>query len=195
MAAMSTSTMSDADTRIEQIETRLMALKKELSEARRARPHEPVEDWELRDTWGAPVRLSELFGEHRDLIVVHNMGRGCKYCSLWADGLAGFAKHWPTRCAFVLCSNDPPTVARDFAAQRGWPYRVVSGATSGFAKAMGFTGADGSPHPGASAFRRLDDDRIVRTGRTPFGPGDDFCAVWPLFDMLDGGVGAWEPAR
>jgi hypothetical protein len=38
-----------------------------------------------------------------------------------------------------------------------------------------------------------DDGRIVRTGRAAFGPGDDYCAVWPLFDLLEGGVGKWEP--
>lgn len=188
------STTTDADERIDQIEARIMALKKELTEARHARPPEPVEDWELLTVDGAPIRLSQLFGTHRDLIVVHNMGRACKYCSLWADGLAGFARHLPTRCGFALCSHDPPAVAKAFAAERGWPYRVVSGASSGFTGAMGFLSAKGSPQPGASAFRRRDDGSIVRTGKTWFGPGDDFCAVWPLFELLDGGPGQWEPA-
>ncbi len=172
-----------------------MEFKKERAEARRARPPEPVEDWELLSADGAPVRLSQLFGDHRDLIVVHNMGRKCPYCSLWADGLAGFARHWPTRCAFVLCSHDPPSVAKAFAAERGWPYRVVSGVSSGFAKAMGFLNEKGSPQPGASVFRKRDDGRLERTGRTSFGPGDDYCAVWPLFEMFAGGAGPWEPAR
>lgn len=30
-------------------------------------------------------------------------------------------------------------------------------------------------------------------GRAAFGPGDDFCAVWPLFDLLEGGVDGWAP--
>lgn len=191
---MSTTTTA-VDAQIDEIEGRIMALKKELTAARRARPQEPVEDWELMTTDGAPIRLSQLFGTQQDLIVVHNMGRKCNYCSLWADGLAGFSRHWPTRCAFALCSHDPPSVAKAFAAERGWPYRVVSGASSNFAKAMGFMNSKGSPQPGASAFHRRDDGTIVRTGKTWFGPGDDFCAVWPMFELLDGGPGAWEPGH
>jgi hypothetical protein len=44
-----------------------------------------------------------------------------------------------------------------------------------------------------SALRRAVDGSLVPTGRAEFGPGDDFCAVWPLFDLLEGGAGDWAP--
>lgn len=178
---------------IQQLQKQIHELKARLSEARRSAPHEQVEDYELRRVDGAPVRLSELFDGREDLLVVHNMGKGCAYCTLWADGFRGFAPHLQNRCSFVLCSNDDPETAREFADSRGWNYPVVSGAESGFAKDMGFASEDGKPWPGVSAFHKGNDGVIVRTGSAPFGPGDDFCSPWPLFDLLRGGAGDWAP--
>jgi hypothetical protein len=58
---------------------------------------------------------------------------------------------------------------------------------------MGYRTDDGVVLPGASAFRKQGDGAIERTGIAEFGLGDDFCAVWPLFDLLEGGAGAWRP--
>ncbi len=172
---------------------RIDALKKELTRARRDAGPEPVEDYELARADGSPVRLSELFGDGDDLLLVHNMGKGCSYCTLWADGFTGYAPHLLDRCAFVLCSNDDPATAREFSESRGWNYPVVSGAGSSFARDMGFASPEGKPWPGVSAFRKNADGSIVRTGSAPFGPGDDFCAVWPFLDLLEDGADGWAP--
>jgi len=171
----------------------VMEAKQKLREAIAAAPPEPVEDWGLKRLDGSAIRLSELFGDQSELLVVHNMGKHCNYCSLWADGLIGSADHLQERCGFVLCSNDPPEVAGAFAKERGWTYPVVSGAGSGFARAMGYADEKGSPLPGVSAFHKNEDGSIVRTGDMPFGPGDDFCAVWPMLDLVKGGYGDWQP--
>jgi predicted dithiol-disulfide oxidoreductase (DUF899 family) len=171
----------------------VMEAKNRLREAIAAAAPERVEDWELKRLDGSAVRLSELFGDKSELLVVHNMGKHCNYCSLWADGMIGYADHLQERCAFVLCSNDDPETAESFAKERGWDYPVVSGAGSGFARAMGYADEKGNPHPGVSAFHKSSDGSIVRTGDMPFGPGDDFCAVWPMLDMLKGNKGDWEP--
>lgn len=164
-----------------------------LREAQANADPEPVDDWQLRNPDGSPVRLSQLFGDHDDLLVVHNMGKGCVYCTLWADGFRGYADIINDRASFALCSDDDPEVLRAFAASRGWNYRCVSGAGSGFAGAMGFRDDKGKPWPGISAFHREPDGSIVRTAHAPFGPGDDFCAVWPMFDLLKDGVAGWQP--
>jgi hypothetical protein len=41
-------------------------------------------------------------------------------------------------------------------------------------------------------FRR-DGNRILRVSDAGFGPGDDFCALWHIFDLLPGGAGDWQP--
>jgi len=175
-----------------EIQEEIYRLKTELSEARRAAEPEPVADYELRRTDGSVVRLSELFGDKSDLLVIHNMGKGCSYCTLWADGLKGFTEHIENRTAFALVSGDAPDVAGEFAAGRNWRFQVLSGKDSEFTRAMGYVTDEGNL-PGVSAFRRLADGSIVRTGKDVFGPGDDYCAPWPLFDLLQGGAGDWEP--
>ncbi|MCA9303118.1 MAG: DUF899 family protein [Phycisphaerales bacterium] len=171
----------------------VMDAKQKLRDAIAAAEPEPVEDWELKRLDGSAVKLSELFGDNAELLLVHNMGKHCNYCSLWADGLIGYANHIQERCGFALCSNDDPATANAFAKERGWDYPVVSGAGSGFARAMGYADDKGNPWPGVSAFHKQADGSIVRTGDMPFGPGDDFCAVWPMLDLVQGGKGNWEP--
>ena len=97
---------------IQQILQQIGALKTQLSEARRRRPTEPVDDAKLLNCDGSPVMLSELFGDKRDLLVVHNMGKGCSYCTMWADGFVGALTHLRDRAAFVVAR------AREFQPRR-----------------------------------------------------------------------------
>jgi predicted dithiol-disulfide oxidoreductase (DUF899 family) len=163
---------------------RLAALKRRL-------PHEPVRDYTLA-TWNGPVQLSELFAGKPDLIVVHNMGRGCRYCTLWADGFNGVYPHLADRAAFVVCSPDAPETQKEFAAGRGWRFPMVSAKDSTFTQDMGFRSEKGWM-PGVSTFRREPTGGIVRVAKAPFGPFDPFCGVWHLFALLDEGVNEWEP--
>jgi predicted dithiol-disulfide oxidoreductase (DUF899 family) len=180
------------DAEIEGLERRIEALRAERSAARRRRGPEPVEDHGVATSAG-PRRLSDLFGAHDELLLVHNMGRSCAYCTLWADGLVGLLPHLTRRSAVALLTPDPPEVQRAFAASRGWPFAMASDPTRAVARALGFATEAGSSLPGVSALRRAADGALVRTGRAEFGPGDDYCAVWPLFDLLEGGAGAWAP--
>lgn len=174
------------------IDKQIMELKQERSRLYREIPEEVVDDYEFKTRDGQPIKLSELFGDKEDLLIVHNMGQSCVYCTLWADGLTGFTPHLTDRAAFVLSSPDSPTVLKDFSESRNWNFSCVSTDGNSFPKDMGFYGASGY-WPGVSAFRKNADGSIVRTGKTFFGPGDDFCAPWPLFDLLKNGANGWEP--
>ena len=185
--------MPTTESTIQELGMKLMEARANYRKAIQDAPNEPVEDWELQNTDGSPVKLSELFGDKTELLVVHNMGKHCNYCSLWADGFIGHANHIQERCAFVLCSNDAPETLASFAKERGWNYPCVSGKNSGFAKAMGYKTDDGSVLPGVSAFHKQPDGSIVRTGKDMFGPGDDYCPVWPFMDLIQGGPADWQP--
>src|SRR5215204_1578561 len=76
------------DTEIQRLTDQIEVLKRQLSGARRRRSGEAVADYALLDPDGSPTTLSALFGDGDDLIVIHNMGRGCVYCTLWADGFS-----------------------------------------------------------------------------------------------------------
>lgn len=189
-------TISDIDREISDLQHEVEAAKQRLLEARRKRPKEVVSDYVLKDIDGSDVRLSELFGDKRDLILIHNMGTGCSYCTMWADGFTGLVPHLSDRAAFVVCSPDKPEVQKRFAAKRNWNFRMVSAHDSPFIHDMGFwkeDGPDSGPWPGVSTFRRSADGQIVRIAKAYFSPQDDFCAVWPLLDLLEDGPNGWDP--
>ena len=64
-------------------------------------------------------------------------GRGCVYCTMWADGFNGVVPHLEDRAAFVVVSPDEPHVQAEFAASRGWRFRMVA-ARSDFTGDMGY---------------------------------------------------------
>lgn len=150
---------------------------------------EEVEDYRFQ-TANGEVPLSELFGGKDYLFVIHNMGTDCPNCTMWADGFNGVLAHLENRAAFVVSSPDDPQRQREFAAARGWRFRMVSHRGTGFAADMGYRDENGSL-PGVSVFRRAG-ERILRVSDTGFDEGDDFCIVWHLFDLLPEGAAGWR---
>jgi predicted dithiol-disulfide oxidoreductase (DUF899 family) len=150
---------------------------------------EAVADYELIGP-GGPIRLSQLFGDKDTLFVIHNMGRSCPNCTMWADGFNGILPHLANRAAFVVVSPDDPATQAAFAASRGWRFRMVSHKGSDFAADMGYRG-DGGWLPGVSVFRKQG-DRVMRVSDQALHPGDDLCAVWHFFDMIPEGRAGWH---
>ena len=150
-----------------------------------------VADYEFTTSEG-PVRLSALFGEHTDLMVVHNMGTSCPSCTMWADGYNGVHHHVITRTAFAVSSPDIPAVQKKFAEGRGWKFRMVSHAGTTFATDMGYRAERGGWRPGISVFKR-EGQKILRVSDAAWSPGDDFCTVWHFFDLLPEGAAGWSP--
>ncbi len=170
--------------------TQIAELRQKMRDAQSSVEPEPVRDYEFSTIEG-PVRLLQLFGAKRDLFVIHNMGRSCPHCTLWADGFNGIYQHIADRAAFVLASPDPPDVQQSFSAGRFWRFPMVSHQGSSFAADMGYRARDGGWLPGVSVLRR-DGDRILRVADTGFEPTDDFCTLWHLFDLLPEGTAGWR---
>jgi predicted dithiol-disulfide oxidoreductase (DUF899 family) len=176
------------------LESRIKALEIELSQLKASLiASVVVPDYTLADEHGS-VSLKQLFAGRQDLLIVHNMGSRCPYCTAYADGFNGVLHHLLARTAFVVISPDTPEVQRKFAASRGWRFRMVSARGTSFSKDLGFEDTPGEHWPGASALRLQQDGTIQRTGFTSFDPGDKFSPIWPLFGLLDPQHGAeWEP--
>lgn len=175
------------------IEAQILELKKKRAELWASQPRQEVRDYVFHRAGGGEAKLSELFGDREDLLLVHNMGRECPYCTLWADGFQSMMPHLESRTAFALVSNDDPETAEAFSKSRGWQFTVLSGSNNPFTQDMGFASEEWGSMPGVSAFHKERDGRIVRTAYTFFGPGDDFCPAWHFFDLLEGGAKGWEP--
>jgi predicted dithiol-disulfide oxidoreductase (DUF899 family) len=164
-----------------------------LAELRRQRPREEIGDYQLLDSEGREARLSSLFGDQSSLILVHNMGRNCSYCTMWADGFNGLLPHLESRAAFALTSSDKPEAQKEFVQSRGWNFPVYSTAGTSFIADMGFDDEKEGLMPGVSVFTKETNGKMYRVSRAEFGPGDDFCAVWHFFDLLPEGIDGWQP--
>ena len=168
------------------LEQQIMELKQRRTKLRREAQPEPVQDYELKRPDGSSVMLSDLFGDKDEMLLVHNMGTSCSYCTLWADGMNGRTEHRNGRAAVVVALPDDPSTLKEFSEGRGWRYTTASIEGSTLAHDLGFymnKGEEPGYWPGVSALKKTADG-IVRTGRSFFGPGDDFCAIWPLMDLL-----------
>ena len=177
----------DVSRKLEDYRRQIAEIRERMRETLATVEPQPVADYEFTNTEG-PVRLSHLFGEHEDLILIHNMGVACSYCTLWADGYNGIHPHVLTRAAFAVSSPDRPAVQKRFSDSRGWRFPMVSHEGTRFAADMGYVSAQGGWTPGVSVFRR-EGEAIVRVSNTHFSPGDDFCSLWHFFDLLPGGAG------
>jgi len=173
------------------LEAEIQEKKKRLAELIRNAPDEKVTDYTFEGIDGS-IRLSELFGGNGELLLIHNMGKSCPYCTLWADGFNGVRHHLENRVPFAVISPDPPPVQREFAESRNWKFKMYSCGNNSFAADLKFKGDNGY-YPGFSTFRKDRNGEIFRTGFRYFGPGDDFCSAWHLFDILAKGTNNWTP--
>jgi len=184
------SAYSESMSALKDYRKRIEGLRAEMREVQAAIEPEAVADYEFQTPDG-PVKLSQLFGAKKDLFVIHNMGRSCPACTMWADGYNGIYDHLADRAAFVISSPDAPDVQQSFAASRGWRFPMVSHVGTTFAEDMGYRGEKGW-WPGISVFRK-EGERILRMSDTQLGPGDDFNAAWHMFAMLPEGADGWRP--
>ncbi|MBD3168869.1 MAG: DUF899 domain-containing protein [candidate division Zixibacteria bacterium] len=189
---MVNSNESEVKKAIENLEDKLMEAKKQLVELRRTLPRQEIDDYQFIDGGNNPVKLSELFGSHKELILIHNMGKNCAYCTLWADEFNGMIDHLENRAGFVVVSSDSPEEQKEFAQSRGWRFKMVSALNSSFTKDMGFE-TDGKYLPGVSTFIKEANGKIYRAAYDTFGPGDNYCGIWHLFELLPEGPGEWSP--
>lgn len=186
----------DVFRRVEEIENEIAAKQKERRELMRQLAGESVQDYALKNWNGSATRLSEMFGDKDELMIVHNMGRSCPYCTLWADGFNGVTNHLSDRVAFAVVSPNPPEVQKEFAGSRGWNFTMYSAEGSTFTRDLGYeVDHEGEPYqlPGVSVFTKDAEGNLTRVSRDMFGPGDPYAGIWHLFDLLPNGPGGWHP--
>ena len=186
-------TTNPKEDRIKRLENEISEKRKELSELKQTRYDEQVTNYLLKGPDGKSSNLSDLFGSSNELIVIHNMGKRCPYCTLWADGFNGMTQHFENRAGFVVVSPDDPDTQKKFAESRGWKFKMLSGEGSSFIKDMSFLRDDGMAMPGFSIFKKDDSGKIIRTTKDYFGPHDNYCGIWHIFDLLPNGINSWEP--
>ena len=84
-------------------EEELYNLVKEIEALRMANEGEEVPDYEFTNLHG-DIKLSEMFGDKSGLFVIHNMGQGCRYCTIWKPNSQYF---WFQKTALPLRGHSP----------------------------------------------------------------------------------------
>ena len=179
-----------SDDQIRALEMQIYELGQQLRQLRMAAAPLEVPDYAFNTLEGT-ISLGELFGEHERLLVIHNMGQGCRYCTLWADGINPFLPHLETVMSVVLVSRDAPGLQRQLANERGWRFRMASHGGGSYIREQ-TTEPEQTNAPGVACYQR-DGERIVRLGASSFGPGDQYCSLWHLLGLAGLGPEDWTP--
>jgi predicted dithiol-disulfide oxidoreductase (DUF899 family) len=119
------------------------------------------------------------------------MGQACRYCTLWADGLNGFLPHLEDRFSVVLLSKDSPELQQRFAHSRGWRFRMASHGDGAYNLEQSVMPGTAN-YPGIVCYQR-EGGKILRKNSTVWGPGDQFCSIWPILSLAGIGEDNWTP--
>jgi len=179
-----------ANSEIAALEARIFELTTQLNKLRGAESGSEVRNYSFATQVGE-VTLLDLFGDHNSLLLIHNMGQGCRYCTLWADGFNGFLPHLESVMSVVLVSKDAPELQRQFANSRGWRFRLASHGGGDYMMEQSAQEGAGNM-PGAVLYTR-DGATIRRKNAVIFGPGDSFCSAWNLLALAGLDEAQWTP--
>jgi len=182
--------MTPDQKKLAKLYNKLSALEREATQLKRKIGVMPVTDYVLAGPGGKKVKLSQAFGDHEFMILVHNMGHQCPYCTLWADSFNSIWAHIERgvpgvkkKAAFVVVSPDDVKTQQKFAKGRKWSFRMLSARDTGLFGDLGFADEKGNPWPGVSVLRRKG-KKISRVAKDFFGPGDRYNAIFSFFDLL-----------
>ncbi len=177
-------------TELQKAEKELFELTQKVNQLRRDSKLIKVKNYTFQNTEGE-VTLLELFRNKDTLFLIHNMGQGCRYCTLWADGLNGFIQHIESQFAFVLVSKDKPEAQRQFANSRGWRFKIASHLGGDYIKEQTvMTGENNMP--GIVCYVKQGNE-IYRKNAAVFGPGDEFCPQWNILSLAGISTEEWTP--
>src|SRR5262245_42107320 len=175
---------------IEKLESEIAQKISELNALRKKATPATVKNYSFTTLEGA-VSLLDLFANRCKRFAIHYMGQGCRYCTIWADGINAFLPHLESEFAVVLFSKDPPATQRTFANARGWRFRLASHGGGEYIREQSVVpGKDNMP--GMVCYERQG-EHVFKLNSTVFGPGDLYCSIWHILSL--GGVGEddWTP--
>lgn len=187
--------MSNLKDQISLLQKDIFEKQQELAKLRLEQKPELINNYSFHDMDGRSHSLIDLFAEKDELLLIHNMGKSCVYCTMWADALSGMHHVIKDRVNIVLTSPDEHAVMKEFSTARNWNIPAYSYHGTDFSIDLGFASDKEGRRwyePGVSALI-LKEGKIYRTARDNFGPGDVYCAPWHLFALLPKGSDGWHP--
>ncbi|HTN80518.1 MAG TPA: thioredoxin family protein [Acidimicrobiales bacterium] len=182
----------------------------ELAEQRRALPWVPVDKEYVFHGAEGERTLTDLFGEHSQLLTYHFMfgpgwGEGCPSCSFITDCIDGTGVHLAHRDVTLVCVGHAPYAElAAYRARMGWTTPFFSSSRSDFNADfhVSFTPeeqANGAEYnfthyahpeeelPGISAFAKGDDGRVFHTYSSYERGLDPMMSAYQLLDLTPKG--------
>lgn len=175
---------------IAELEMQIYELTNKLNKLKQSTEGTEVPNYSF-ETLQGETTLLDCFGDKNRLLVIHNMGQACRYCTLWADEINGVLGHLESAMSVLLVSKDPPELQRRFANSRGWRFRLASHGGGDYLKEQGVTTSEGNM-PGAVVYERQG-DKIIRKNSAIFGPGDLYCSLWNFLGLAGFTEAEWTP--
>lgn len=175
---------------LQNAEKELYELSKKVASLRRDSKPTPVKNYSFQSLEGE-VTLLELFGDKETLFLIHNMGQGCRYCTLWADGFNGFVSHIESQYSLALVSKDNPQAQRTFANSRNWRFKMASHLGGDYIKEQTVMAGETNT-PGIVCYIRKGEE-IFRKNSSVFGPGDEYCPQWNILSLAGVSSEEWTP--
>ena len=172
--------------KIRDIKNKIFELMKELQKLQKENVKSEVKNY-VFSTLNGKSNLLELFEDKDKLLVIHNMGQGCRYCTLWGDGINSFLVHLESIISVVLVSKDSPKEQRKFANDRNWNFKMASHKGKEYMKDVNFDNS-----PGAVLYIR-ENNKIYRKNDCVFGPGDIYCSIWSFLNLAGISDSDWTP--
>ena len=172
------------------LEQEIAGLTAKLNKLRNQTAPEPVPNYRF-STLEGEISLLDLFNDKHRLLAIHNMGQGCRYCTLWADLFNGMLSHLESCMSVVLLSRDTPQIQRTFAISRNWNFRLVSHGGGIYIREQSVM-EQSDNMPGVVSYERKG-DQVFRKNSAVFGPGDIYCPIWNLFAIAGVEGCEWTP--
>lgn len=185
--------MNKVVSEIARLEKQMWDIYGEITKLRADAPQTEVKNYNFQTLEGE-VSLLDLFGGKDVLFAIHNMGTGCNFCTLWADGLNSFVPHLEEKYSVVLLSKDTPEVQRRFANDRGWRFRTASHGGGDYIREQSTNPASeaAANYPGLVCYIR-EGSKVYKKNSTVFGPGDAYASIWHVLSLAGHTEEQWQP--
>ncbi len=158
-----------------------------------------ADDYEFQEAGGKRVKLSELFAEGKDTLVLYSFMYGpkaeapCPMCTCMLDSLDRTAPHAAQRINLAVVAKSPIERIQAFARGRGWSnLRLLSAAESDYQLHYGGETDEGSQLPALNVFVRGKNgvhhayNTELLYKKSPRGQDARHVdMIWPLWNLLD----------
>jgi predicted dithiol-disulfide oxidoreductase (DUF899 family) len=181
-----------------------MALRRQVEDVAALRRRLPLggevpADYEFDEVGGGTVRMSQLFAEGKNTLLLYSYMYGpemkapCVMCTSMLDALEGENPHIVQRVNFAVVAKSPAARIEAFARPRGWRnLRLLSSSRNSYNRDYQGETADGDQMPSMNVFVRRD-GRIRHFWNSellfaPVDEGQDSRHIdmwWPLWNLLD----------